>query len=95
MFSRGAFPVIFNSVLKQVHGAVLLVTFVTAPLSGGDDPAAGALAVFETGDYKTAIPQLQAAVAGAQNKDAVRAALLSALVYEGRVDERQRTWRRS
>lgn len=46
-----------------------------------------ALAVYKTGDYKTALPLLQAAVANAPKDPVIHAALLSALVYEGRVDD--------
>ena len=46
-----------------------------------------ALQCFKTGDYKTAIPLLQAARSESVQPVAVKAALLSALVYEGRVDD--------
>jgi cytochrome c-type biogenesis protein CcmH/NrfG len=65
---------------------ILSLAFLSAPFTARAD-ANDALAVYKSGDYKTALPQLQAAVA--QNpKDAnLRAALLSALVYEGHTDE--------
>jgi predicted aspartyl protease len=46
-----------------------------------------ALATYKSGDYKTAIPLLQAAAAKSPRDPVMAAALLSALVYEGRVDE--------
>jgi tetratricopeptide (TPR) repeat protein len=45
------------------------------------------IAAYKEGDYKTAIPQLQAAAAASPKDPLVHAALLSSLVYEGRVDE--------
>ena len=46
-----------------------------------------ALTVFRSGDYKSAIPLLQASAAKTPQDPLLAAALLSALVYEGRVDE--------
>jgi predicted aspartyl protease len=45
------------------------------------------IAVYKTGDYKTAIPLLEAAASKNPRDSLAAAALLSALVYEGRVDE--------
>ncbi len=45
------------------------------------------LAVYKSGDYKTALPRLQAAAAQNPKDVNLRAALLSALVYEGHADE--------
>jgi hypothetical protein len=44
------------------------------------------LAAYREGDYKTAIPLLQAATASAHSDPILRTALLSALVYEGQLD---------
>lgn len=45
-----------------------------------------ALDVFKSGDYKTAIPLLKAECSEDKSNVVLRSALLSALVYEGRVD---------
>lgn len=50
-------------------------------------PRDQALAVFKQGDYKTAIPLLQAELRTSEKDIALRSALLSALVYEDRLDE--------
>jgi len=63
--------------------ALLLLLSATAWAGDGDD----AISVYKTGEYKRAIPLLQAAVASAPRDPVVHADLLSALVYEGRVDE--------
>jgi hypothetical protein len=44
------------------------------------------LAAYREGDYKTAIPLLQASAASAHTNPVLRAALLSSLVYEGQLD---------
>jgi predicted aspartyl protease len=44
------------------------------------------LAAYREGDYKTAIPLLQASAASAHTDPVLRAALLSSLVYEGQLD---------
>ncbi|HEX3682106.1 MAG TPA: aspartyl protease family protein [Bryobacteraceae bacterium] len=49
--------------------------------------ASDGVAVYKTGDYETAIPLLRAAAAKTPQDPLISAALLSALVYEGRVDE--------
>src|ERR1700761_7199950 len=49
--------------------------------------AGNEMAVYRSGDYKTAIPLLQVARAKTPQDPLIAAALLSALVYEGRVDE--------
>ncbi len=46
-----------------------------------------ALDVFKSGDYKSAIPLLKTECSGDKEDASVRAALLSALVYEGRLDD--------
>lgn len=60
----------------------LLVPIALAGDAGGD-----ALGIFRTGDYAAAIPLLKAEAAKTPADPAIAAALLSALVYEGRVDE--------
>jgi len=50
------------------------------------EPADG-LTVYKSGDYERAIPLLQAAASKTPNDPLIRAALLSSLVYQGRVDE--------
>jgi tetratricopeptide (TPR) repeat protein len=45
------------------------------------------IAAYKAGDYQTAIPLLEAAAAKTPNDAAIRAALLSALVYEGKIEE--------
>lgn len=66
--------------------ATLFLAFLPAcPLLASD--SASAIASFKTGDYKTAIPLLQAASAEPSASPEIKAALLSALTYEGRVDD--------
>ncbi len=60
--------------------------FSLAVVAAVQEPA-DPVSVFKTGDYKRAIPLLQSAVAKAPKDPALSAALLSALVYEARVDE--------
>ncbi len=60
-----------------------LLPLCIASLAKADD----ALAVYKTGDYETALPLLEAAVAKDPKAPALRAALLSAFVYEGKVDK--------
>jgi tetratricopeptide (TPR) repeat protein len=66
--------------------ALILLAFLSAPFHSRAETK-DALALYKSGDYETALPQLQAAAT--QNpKDAnLRAALLSALVYKGRTNE--------
>jgi hypothetical protein len=45
------------------------------------------MAAFRAGDYNTAIPFLSAAAVSDAKNAAIRAALLSALVYEGKLEE--------
>jgi predicted aspartyl protease len=45
------------------------------------------MAAFRAGDYKTALPLLSAGVASDPKNAALRAALLSALVYEGKLEQ--------
>lgn len=59
----------------------LLPSFVAAAASGP------ALEVFKSGVYKSAIPLLQRQCSTDKDNVTLRAALLSALVYEGKVDQ--------
>jgi predicted Zn-dependent protease len=72
--------------MTQLLSALIFLVFLSAPVAALADTS-DALTVYKSGDYRTALPQLRTAVA--QNpKDAIlRAALLSALVYEGHTDE--------
>ncbi len=65
------------------YAALLLLLSVVASAGEGDD----ALGAYKSADYKRAIPLLQAAAGKSPKDPVVNAALLSALVYEGRVDE--------
>ena len=65
---------------------VALTLFALLAFLRADD-AADPIAVFKTGDYYHAIPALQEAVAKTPKDAALQAALLSALVYQGRVNE--------
>jgi tetratricopeptide (TPR) repeat protein len=65
---------------------VCFVAVLLVPLARGAD-SADPLSVFKSGDYVRAIPLLQQAIARNPNDAALQAALLSALVYEGRVDD--------
>ncbi len=65
---------------------LVLLALLLIPTAFAAD-ADHALAVYKAGDYKTAIPLLRAAAASSPKDPLVRAALLSSLVYEGRVDE--------
>src|SRR5690349_8382155 len=67
----------------QAKLALFALSFI-APACGADLDKG--MIAYKAGDYKTAIPLLRAAQQS--STDALRsAALLSALVYEGRVDE--------
>ncbi len=66
--------------LKLASCALLLFVGFSAQADNG-------MAAFKQADYQTAIPLLQAAVAQSPKDSALNAALLSALVYQGRVDE--------
>lgn len=66
--------------------ATAFLIFLSGPFTVWADDN-GVLAVYKSGDYKTALPLLQAAVAQNPKDASLRAALLSALVYEGHVDE--------
>lgn len=65
-------------------GAIALLVSVNASWAG---PAEDAIAAYKSADYNRAIPLLQAAVASTPKDAVLRADLLSALVYEGRLDE--------
>lgn len=69
-----------------MRGSVCLLLFALVSTLRGEEPA-NPLTVFKSGDYVRAIPLLQQAVAKNPKDAALQAALLSALVYEGRVDE--------
>ncbi len=60
-----------------------LLPLCIASLATADD----SIAVYKTGDYETALPLLEAAVAKDPKAPLLRAALLSALVYEGKVEQ--------
>ncbi len=62
--------------------AVLLLVIVS-----GLVPAQDAISVFKQGDYKSAIPLLEAAIQQSPKDVVLRASLLSALVYEGRLED--------
>lgn len=64
--------------------AGIFIAFRPWPLSAVGDYA---LSAYEAGDYKTAIPLLKTAVADKPDDAAHQAALLSALVYDGAVDQ--------
>ncbi len=66
--------------------ALVSLAFLSAPFAAFADTD-DVLAVYKSGDYKSAIPLLPAAVAQDGKDEYLRAALLSALVYEGRADE--------
>ncbi len=66
--------------LSIVAGAVAL-----SALAAGQTP--NALSVYKDGDYDRAIPLLKEAAKAQANDAALRAALLSALVYQGKVEE--------
>lgn len=63
--------------------ALLILSAATSSASPNED----AIAAYKDADYLRAIPLLQAAVASTPKDPLLNAALLSALVYEGRVDE--------
>ena len=64
----------------------LLLVFARLANAQTEPPLSDAMKVFKSGDYKTAIPLLRAPVPKEQEA-ITRAALLSALVYEGKADE--------
>ncbi len=66
-------------------GALALLVFLSARCWGG--PPEDAIAAYKAADYSRAIPLLEAAVSSTPKDPIPRADLLSALVYEGRVDE--------
>ena len=68
------------------RGGTVLCLLALATLVRADE-AADPLAIYKSGDYARAIPLLQQAVAKNPKDALAQAALLSALVYEGRVDE--------
>ncbi len=72
--------------MSRLLSALVFLIFLSAPSTAWADTS-DALAVYKSGDYKTALPQLQAAVAQNPKDASLRAALLSALVYEGHTDE--------
>ncbi len=72
-------------------GALALLVFLSArswlTAQSGAGPVEDAIATYNTADYVRAIPLLEAAVKSTPKDPILRADLLSALVYEGRVDE--------
>lgn len=73
---------IFMPVWAAATAALALILPATA---AGQNT--NALNVYRDGNYKAAIPLLQAAISKEPDNPMLRAALLSALVYEGKVDE--------
>ncbi len=74
-----------SKVLFQIAFCLFLVAARLANAQS-EPPVSEAMKAFKSGDYKTAIPLLRAPVP--QEQEAItRAALLSALVYEGKADE--------
>ncbi len=71
--------------MSTLSQAFLLASILAAGTLLAADPVDG-LTAYRAGDYETAIPQLQSSVAKTPNDPVLRAALLSALVYEGRVE---------
>lgn len=63
--------------------ACLALVFSPNAKSAGEDDA---LAVYKSADFERALPLLQAAVNASPNDEALNAALLSTLVYEGKVE---------
>jgi tetratricopeptide (TPR) repeat protein len=73
--------------MRQLFLAILSWAFLNAPFTAQASPADDALAVYKSGNYQTALPQLQIAVTQNPKDPNLQAALLSALVYEGHTDE--------
>jgi tetratricopeptide (TPR) repeat protein len=67
--------------LARIVACILFVTTGLPAIAGNG------LAAFEAADYDTAIPLLQSAVALTPKDTVLQAALLSALVYKGRIEE--------
>ncbi len=72
--------------MRAINATLAIFSFATGLVAFGADSHNG-MAAYREADYKTAIPLLQAAARNNPKDPLVRAALLSALVYEGRVDE--------
>lgn len=69
-------------VLKRLAGVMFSLVSIVCLAESNDG-----LAAYKAGDYKTAIPLLQAAISSTPKDPVTRAALLSALVYEGKVED--------
>jgi tetratricopeptide (TPR) repeat protein len=69
-----------KAICIQLLAGLLLIGVAHADVDSG-------MAAFRAGDYKTAVPLLSAAAGSDPKNAAVRAALLSALVYEGKLEE--------
>jgi tetratricopeptide (TPR) repeat protein len=66
-----------------VFGVVLAVALFSPMMHSQDD---NGLAAYKAGNFEAAIPLLQAAAARSPSDASIQAALLSALLYENRVD---------
>jgi hypothetical protein len=74
-----------NYNMHPIRNVICVLALSSLPcISLSDNNAIGA---YKAGDFETAIPLLQTACAKHPDDPALRAALLSSLVYEGRVDE--------
>jgi len=72
--------------MREILARCVVVAFSLLPILCLADSNDG-LAAYKAGDYQTAIPLLQSTSSSAPKDPIVRAALLSALVYEGKVEE--------
>lgn len=72
--------------MAYTRAKIALITVLLIPLARAADSDTG-IAAYKAGDYKAAIPLLQAAAGKTPKDPIVCAALLSALVYEGQADE--------
>src|SRR5690242_15511536 len=72
--------------MREILARSLILALLLLPVLCLADSNDG-LAAYKSGDYKTAIPLLETAVTATPKDPVARAALLSALVYEGKVDE--------
>jgi tetratricopeptide (TPR) repeat protein len=71
----------------RIHFLVTTSVFLALSAVAARADVDSAMAAFRAGDYDTALPELTAAAASDAKKATVRAALLSALVYQGKLDE--------
>ncbi len=72
--------------MRRVLARCTVLTFCVSSVLCIADSDDG-IAAYKAGDYQTAIPLLEAAAAKTPKDPAIRAALLSALVYEGKIEE--------